>query len=218
MRKLLSIVVLGSICFATQPATAQTDAKAKTVLDGVSKKVSTLKSLKADFAINLTGGKGGKTTDSKKGSLTLKGQKYHVMIAGQEIICDSKTLWTYTKETKEVSVNNYNPAEQTISPAKLLTNFWDKDYKYSYKGSRKENGKDCDVVELVPTDAKKQFSKIELAIDKSTSLIAGGSYWEKNGNKYQIVVSNCITNKDVPDTYFTWVPKDHPGVETVDLR
>ncbi len=218
MRKLLSILVIGGVCFATKPAMAQNDAKAKTVLDGVSKKVGALKSLKADFAINLTGGKGGKTTDSKKGSLTLKGQKYHVLIAGQEIICDNKTVWTYNKEAKEVQVSNYNPAEQTMSPAKLLTNFWDKEYKYSYKGGRKEKGKDCDVVELVPTDNKKQFSKIELAIDKSTSLISGGSYWEKNGNKYQITVSNCVTNKEVPDTYFTWNAKEHPSVETVDLR
>jgi outer membrane lipoprotein-sorting protein len=218
MRKVLSMLALGSICFTTQPTMAQGDAKAKTVLDGVSKKVTALKSLKADFSINLTGGKGGKTTDIKKGSLTLKGQKYHVQISGQEIICDDKTVWTYNKEAKEVQVNNYNPAEQTMSPAKLLTNFWDKEYKYSYKGGRKEKGKDCDIVELVPTDAKKQFSKIELAIDKSTSLIAGGSYWEKNGNKYEISVSNCVTNTNIPDTYFTWNAKDHAGVETVDLR
>ncbi len=218
MRRILSILAIGGICLATQPVLAQNDAKAKTVLDAVSKKVTSLKSLKADFSINLTGGKGGKTTDTKKGSLTLKGQKYHVLISGQEIICDNKTIWTYNKEAKEVQVSNFNAAEQTMSPAKLLTNFWDKEYKYAYKGGRKEKGKDCDVIELTPTDTKKQFTKIELLIDKGTSLIAGGNYWEKNGNKYQITVTNCVTNKDVPDTYFTWNPKDHAGVETVDLR
>ena len=217
MRKALSLLGLG-LCLAAQPVLAQNDAKAKSVLDAVSKKVSSLKSLKADFAINLTGGKGGKTTDQKKGSLTLKGQKYHVMIAGQEIICDAKTIWTYNKEAKEVQVTNYNPAEQTMSPAKLLTNFWDKEYKYAYKGSRKEKGKDCDIVELTPNDKTKQFTKIELAIDKATSIIAGGSYWEKNGNKYQISVTNTVTNANVADTYFTWNSKDHAGVETVDLR
>ncbi len=217
MRKLLSLFVIGSICLAVQPAMAQ-DAKAKSVLDAVSKKVSGLKSLKADFSINLTGGKGGKTTDTKKGNLTLKGQKYHVGIAGQEIICDSKTIWTYNKEAKEVQVTNYNPAEQTMSPAKLLTNFWDKEYKYAYKGSRKEKGKDCDIIELTPNDKSKQFTKIELAIDKATSIIAGGSYSEKNGNKYQISVTNTVTNANVPDTYFSWNPKEHAGVETVDLR
>ena len=52
MRKLLSLFVIGSICLAVQPAMAQ-DAKAKSVLDAVSKKVFGLKSLKADFSINL---------------------------------------------------------------------------------------------------------------------------------------------------------------------
>ena len=45
---------------------AQNDAKAKTVLDAVSKKVNTLKSLKANFTFSLTGGKGGNVTDSKE--------------------------------------------------------------------------------------------------------------------------------------------------------
>ena len=105
-----------------------------------------------------------------------------------------------------------------MSPAKLLTNFWDKEYKYAYKGSRKEKAKDCDIVELTPNDKTKQFTKIELAIDKATSIIAGGSYSEKNGNKYQISVTNTVTNANVPDTYFSWNPKEHAGVETVDLR
>ncbi len=217
MRKLLSVCVLGVFC-AIQPVLAQNDPKAKTILETVSKKVNGMKSLKADFALNLTGGKGGKVTDSKKGSISLKGQKYHVLLSGQEIICDTKTIWTYTRETKEVQVSNYNPAEQTISPAKLFTNFYDKEYKYSYKGEKKEKAKTYDLVELEPVDKTKQFSKIELMVDKSTSLIAGGNIFEKNGNKYQYTVSNYKPNADIPDTYFTWNPKEHPGIEVVDLR
>jgi len=218
MRKILPILAL-AICFAVQPAMAQNDAKAKSVLDGVSKKVSALKSLKANFSLTLVGGKGGKVTDSKKGSLSVKGQKYHVLMGGQEIICDAKTIWTYNKEAKEVQVSTYNPAEQSMSPAKLLTpGFYDKEYTYSYKGEKKEQGKTYDVVELVPTDKSKQLSKIELMVDKATSMIAGGNYWEKNGNKYQITISNFTPNANVTDAYFTWVSKEHPGVETVDLR
>ena len=218
MRKILSVLALAT-CFAAQPAMAQNDAKAKAILDGVSKKVSTLKSLKANFALTLVGGKGGKVTDSKKGTLTLKGDKYHVLMGGQEVICDTKTIWTYSKETKEVQVSNYNPSEQSMSPAKMLTpGFYGKEYTYAYKGERKEQGKNCDVIELVPTDKSKQLSKIELLIDKSTSMIAGGNYWEKNGNKYQITISNFTQNPPVADTYFAWNAKEHPGVELVDLR
>jgi len=197
---------------------AQTDAKAKAVLDGVTKKVTALKSLKANFTLNLTGGKGGKVTDQKKGSISLKGQKYHVLLNGQEIICDNKTVWTYNKESKEVNISNFNPDEQTISPAKLFTNFYDKEYKYSYKGERKQQGKNCDIIELSPLDAKKKFSKIELMVDKSSSIIVGGNIWEKNGNQYQYTVSNFTADPQIADSYFTWEKKDHPGVEEVDLR
>ena len=218
MRKILSIFLL-SVFIAFQSVTAQTDAKAKTILDAVSKKVTALKALKANFALNLTGGKGGKVTDSKKGTFALKGQKYHILISGQEIISDTKTIWTYNKEAKEVQISNYNPAEQGFSPAKLFTpNFYDKDYKYSYKGERKEKDKNCDVIELIPADKSKSVSKIELLVDKTSSMIVGGDYWEKNGNKYHIGVSNVSTNSNIPDSYFTWAQSEHPGVEAVDLR
>jgi outer membrane lipoprotein carrier protein len=218
MKKILLIFALG-ICCSLQTTTAQTDAKAKAVLDAVSKKVTTLKSLKADFALNLIGGKGGKVTDSKKGTFSLKGQKYHILISGQEIISDNKTIWTYNKDAKEVQISNYNPSEQTFSPAKLFTpNFYDKDYKYSYIGEKKEKNNNCDVIELVPKDNTKQLAKIDLLVDKATSMIVGGDYWEKNGNKYHISVSNALPNANIPDSYFTWDPKEHPGVEAVDLR
>lgn len=208
-----------TLCLSVQSSFAQNDPKAKTVLDAVSKKVKTLKSVKANFAINLTGGKGGKVTDTKKGTVTVKGEKYHVELIGQEIICDGKTIWTYNKDAKEVQVSTFNPSEQSVSPAKILApDFYEKEYQYGYKGEKKEAGKNCDVVELVPNDKTKQVNKIELFIDKAASMMAGGDYWEKNGNKYHISVSNLVVNSNVPDTYFSWNSKDHPGVETVDLR
>ncbi len=202
----------------TTPVAAQNDPKAKAVLDAVTKKVGSLKSLKANFTLSLTGGKGGKVNDTKKGSLSLKGQKYHVLLSGQEIICDTKTVWTYNKESKEVNVSTYNPDEQTISPAKLFSNFYDKEYRYTYKGERKEQGKTCDVIELQPLDAKKKFTKIELLVDKASTIIVGGNIWEKNGNNYKYFVSNFTPDSNIPDSYFTWVAKEHPGVEVVDLR
>ncbi len=217
MRKLLTVSAF-VFSLAIQPVIAQNDAKAKSVLDAVSKKVNSLKSLKANFTFTLTGGKSGNVKDSKKGNITLKGQKYHLLLSGQEIICDTKTIWTYNKDAKEVQITNYNPSEQSLSPAKLLTNFYDKEYKYAYKGERKENGKNCDVIELTPADATKKIQKVELLIDKSASMISGGKYWEKNGNVYQWTVSNYAPNTSIPDDFFTWNPKDHPGVEVVDLR
>lgn len=217
MKNLLVAGIVLAMCTAT-PVTAQNDPKAKGILDAVSKKVSSLKTMKAAFTLKLTGGKGGSVTDTRKGNLALKGQKYHITLGNQEIMSDNANVWTYNKDAKEVQVSKYNPAEQSMSPAKLFTpSYFDKEYRYTYKGTRKEGGKDVDVIELLPTDKSKPIAKIELLVDKS-SMITAGNYWEKNGNMYAITISNVTQNTDIPDSHFSWNPKDHPGVELVDLR
>lgn len=217
MKKIVAFFTL-ALFIAANSASAQTDSKAKAVLETVTKKMNSLKSLKANFTLKITGGKGGKVTDSKKGNISLKGQKYHLQLNGQEIICDNKTIWTYNPDAKEVTVSNFNPSEQSISPAKLLTNFYDKEYKYKYAGERKEGGKNCDVIELSPIDASKPVSKIELLVDKATAMIAGGNIWSKNGNKTEYSISNITPNAVIPDSYFAWDAKAHAGVEVNDLR
>jgi len=218
MKFLFSLSILATVCLV-QPVFAQNDPKAKSVLDAVSKKVSSLKTMKANFSLKLSGGKGGNVTDTRKGSIALKGQKYHVELGGTEIFCDNSTVWTYNKEAKEVQVAKYDPTSQAMSPAKLFTpNFFEKEYTYSYKGEKKEGGKNCDILELTPRDKSKQLSKIELIVDKSASMISGGNYWEKNGNKYAIAITNVVQNSDIPDAQFVWNAKEHPGVEVVDLR
>lgn len=215
MRKILILCAI-AIGFTLQPAMAQTDKKAKELLDAAYKKISTLKTLKADFSLEL---KGGGVNDKKKGTFSMKGPKYRVKIAGQEIICDNKTIWTYIEATNEVQVTDYNPDAQTISPTKLFTNgFVEKEYNYKYAGERKINGKVCDIIELTPKEDGKMFSKVQMSVDK-TKTILGGQVWEKNGNTYRYDISNYTPNSPaVTDATFTFDAKKHPGVEVIDLR
>lgn len=216
MKKFIGILSIGLITIAPQ-ALAQNDAKAKTILDNVTKKVNSFKSMKANFSLNLNSANG-KTKQSKSGTFLMKGSKYRINIQGQEIICDNKTVWTYIKESNEVQINNYNPNEQTISPTKLITNFYDKEYKYRYIGTKKSGGKNCDAIELTPINTSKQFSRVELLVDKATSTIAGGSITEKNGNNYTYTISNFVGNAPVDDKVFSFDPKAYKGIEVVDLR
>lgn len=215
MKRLLILSVV-ALCSLAEPALAQTDAKAKTVLENVSKKINGLKSLKANFALHLMSANG-KTKQTKKGTFYMKGPKYRVALGDQEIICDNKTVWTYVKAANEVQVSNYNPNEQTISPTKLFTNFYDKEYKYRYMGNKSFNGKSVDMIELLPVVQGKQFSKVELAVDK-TNTIVGGNVFEKNGNQYRYEVSGFTPNAAVNDALFSFDTKQYPGVEVVDLR
>ena len=214
MRRFLPLFLAFSLTCSVV-ANAQSDAKSKAVLQEMTKKMSSLKSMKANFVLNITGTK---VKDTKKGNIALKGEKYHISLSGQEIICDTKTVWTYNIDAKEVQVSAYNPSEQSMSPAKLLTNSYEKEYQSVYKGEKKEKGKTFDVVELKPIDANSKVNKIELLIDKSTSVVSSGNIWEKNGNRIQYTISNFTPNAPVTDALFSWNAKEHAGIEVVDLR
>jgi len=215
MKRLMILCVL-ALCSLVQPVAAQNDTKAKTILNAVSKKINSLKSAKANFALHLMSANG-KTKQSKKGTFYMKGPKYRISLADQEIICDNKTIWTFVKSANEVQVNNFNPNEQTISPAKLFTNFYDKEYRSRYAGTRTVSGKACDIIELIPVSNGKQFSKVELAVDKSSTVV-GGNIYEKNGNQYRYEVSGFTPNASINDAQFTFDARKYPGVEVVDLR
>ncbi len=211
---ILSITVLFANLFS---AHAQNDEKAKAILQSVSKKINSLTTAKANFSLHLSGGNG-KVNETKKGTFLMKGPKYKITLNGQEIYCDAKYIWTLNKEAKEVQISRYDPKEQTISPAKLFTDFYDKEYKYRYVGEKKIGTKVCDVIEMVPLDQSKKMTKIELSVDKATHIIVGGNVWEKNGNKYQYEISNFTPNTPIADNTFIYNALEHPGVEVVDLR
>lgn len=215
MKKLVSVCAIALCCIA-QPVFAQNDAKAKGILEAVSKKVNGLKSMKANFSLKIAGANG-KVMDTKKGTFYLKGPKYRISLGEQEIICDNRTVWTYLKDIGEVQVSSYNPNDQTISPAKLFTNFYDKEYRYKYAGEKTKGGKKYDMIILTPSGSGKQFSKVELMVNKDKT-IAGGKVYEKNGNQYEYEVSNFQVNPAISDSYFTFDKSKHPNVEVVDLR
>ena len=89
MKKNLILIV--ALCLNALGAIAQ-DAKAKAILDAVSANLKTMKTMKANFTLSIS-----KTKETKKGIVSMKGTKYFVSIGnGQEIYCDSKTIYTFT--------------------------------------------------------------------------------------------------------------------------
>lgn len=88
----------------------------------------------------------------------MKGSRYHITFGNNNIISDGKTVWNYDPSAKEVTVNNANNSEKTMTPQKLFTNFYDKDFAYSLAGEKTVGGKKVQEVVLLPTDKSKPFS------------------------------------------------------------
>ncbi|MGN7821199.1 outer membrane lipoprotein carrier protein LolA [Chitinophaga varians] len=214
----LTGLLLGGIVFSGMAQSkGVSDPKAKTVLDGVSSKFKSLKTVMANFILKVEGANNS-VNDSKKGTVYLKGAKYKVTLPGQEIISDNKTSWTYAKDVNEVTINNVDQSSGAMTPAKLFTNFYDKDYLYRLDGETNEKGKVLQNIEMTPTDKSKNIFKVIVSVDKKNQSIAKMKVFEKNGNHYTYEITSFTPNANVADAIFTFDAKKYPGVEVVDLR
>lgn len=193
----------------------QSDPAAKKVLDAVSTKFKSYKTVEASFQLSIVNASG-KSLGTKTGKVYMKGTKYRISLTGQEMFCDGTTIWNYDKAANEVTISKIDPTANSITPQKLFTNFYDKDFLYKLNGVVKEGGKNTQEVELTPIDKTKPFFKVLLYIESST--IWTTKVMEKNGSKFTYQVSNMKTGKPITEDVFVFDAKKYPGVEVVDLR
>lgn len=215
---LFSILLLANITAFAQPkGMGKNDADAKKILDGVSAKFKSFKTVTAKFNLKIENS-AGKVQGSKSGVVNLKGTKYRINITGEEIYSDGNTTWTYDKSSNEVQINNVERSATTITPQKMFTNFYDKDFLYKTNPDVKVGGKTMQEIELTPIDKSKPFFKVLVDIDKATQTIRQTKVFEKNGNRYTYSVVSMSTNTALPDALFVFDAKKYPKAEVIDLR
>lgn len=210
----LSISVAG---FSQNNSTGKSDPEAKAILDKVSKKFKSYSSVQAGFNLKVEDAKG-KVQGNQNGTVYMKGAKYKVIIPGKEIICDGSNTYTYDKSSNEVTITKVDPSANMITPQKIFTDFYDKDFLYKLNGEKKIGGKTLQEIEMTPVDKSKPFHKVYLYIDKAAQTIKSTRILEKNGNKYTYTVSSFNPKVPLTDAQFTYTKNKYPGAEEVDLR
>ncbi|TCS85456.1 outer membrane lipoprotein-sorting protein [Anseongella ginsenosidimutans] len=198
----------------SQPAN---DPEAKEILDAVSAKYRAHDYIKAVFSYTFNS-PSENVTQTEEGSLYVQpgGNKYRVKVAGQEMISNGTTSWVYLPEVNEVQVSDAAAGSGELNPAQLFT-LHEKGFKYVLKGESNIDGKQVHLIDLVPLESS-PYSKIELAVEKSASLIRQLKVFDKNGNHYIYKIKTINFNPDPDSDFFTFSKADHPGVEVVDLR
>jgi len=210
-------LLLGLVLTVLTGFSQSNDPAAKKVLDAVSKKFKSYKAVQSNFTLQIEDGNG-KVQGTKKGTVFMKGQKYKVNITGQEIYSDGKDVWTYDKGANEVTITQLDVSGSGISPQKLFTSFYDKDFLYKLNGEKKVGGKVMQEIEMTPVDKTKAFHKVYLLVDKKAQTIYSTKVLEKNGNKYSYTVNSLNGKAAISDDVFTFNKAKYPGVEEVDLR
>ncbi|MBA3898648.1 MAG: outer membrane lipoprotein carrier protein LolA [Bacteroidetes bacterium] len=212
------IILTAFLAFNMANAVAQDDAKAKAILDEVSAKTKTYASIKASFSYNLEN-KDANINETQEGSISIKGKKYRLEIAGQEVISDGKSVWTFLKDANEVQINTVEEAaDDAITPTNIFT-IYEKGFKYKFEAEKTENGKAVYIINLNPIDVKgKPYHTVKLTIEKATKQILSIKVLSKDGNHYTYTVKNFTPNAEMPESTFTFNTAKYPKVEVIDLR
>jgi len=188
------------------------DPKAAALLDEVSAKAKAYKSIKVEFSYTMVNAKA-KINEEKTGTLLVSGDRYKMTAAGQTVICDGKTIWTYIAASNEVQVNTLENKDEALTPSKLLTS-----YNANFKSKIiKSTDPAVESVELVPTTAK-NFTRAILGIDKSKKQVKSFTLFDKSGNTFSYKIKNYLTDTAVTPADFTFDAKKFPGVEVIDMR
>lgn len=217
----MKILTGGLIClffssltaFAQPKGMGNNDPEAKKILDAVSAKFKTFKSVQSKFAIKIENSSS-KLLENKAGNVYMKGIQYRISLPNQEIFCDGSNVWTLDRAAKEVTISKLDPSNNTITPQKLFTNFYDKDFLYKLNDGKKS----IQEIELTPIDKSKPFFKLIVYVNKAAQTISSIKIFEKAGNRFTYTVGAMNSNVPVADAMFVFDIKKFPGIEVIDLR
>lgn len=213
MKKLLLILPLLVFVKLTF---AQYDPKALETLDAMSKKYKSIPAFEANLSYTLTNDVE-KINEEFKGKISVKGDKYRLVLPEQEVINNGTTVWTYLPEAKEVNIDSYDPNSDEINPSKIYDTY-KKGYKYLYLQDKTEGGVLCEEIDLVPEKKDAQYFKIKMFISKKDKSIQSFTMFDKSGNRYKYTLTKFNPEANIADSYFSFDPKKYPGVEVIDLR
>ena len=195
-------------CFSTF---AQKDPSAKVILDQIGAKVKNSKGILVSIQM-VSKNSQGKAMGTKQISLKMKGDKYSLKQGLMEILCDGLIIYNFDG-VNSISKSSMGESDQTLSPQKLLSGNYDKEFNFSLLSQSASKA----TIELFPIDKRKSFQKVTLIIDKLKSALSNASILDKSNNTTDVKVLSISYTAQLADNLFIFNRAKYPkNVEIFD--
>lgn len=179
----------------------QEEAKAKQLLDEVSKKMNTYENIYVEFKYKLDNNEEDIHQETR-GNVTMKGDLYNVNFLGTNQVFDGKKVYTIIEEDEEVNISQGNADdEDTITPSKFFS-FYKNGYTYSWDVLQNLNGRKIQFVKLVPIDSNSEIQHILLGVDVKTNHIYTLIETGNNSTVTTLTISKFKTNQPLSKSLF----------------
>lgn len=197
--------------FIVLSSSAQKDPQAKAILDQLGIKMKQSKGILVNIQL-ITKNSKGKAMGSKSINLKMKGDKYLLNEGKMEILCDGSSIYNFDG-VNSISKSGVSESDQTLSPQKLLSGNYDKDFTFNLLSQSSSKA----TIELYPIDKRKNFQKVTLIIDKLKSALSNATILDKSNNITDVKVVSINYSSQFTDKLFIFNRAKYPkNVEIFD--
>jgi len=216
MKQTIKIFVAIAVLFNSTLLMAQYDPKAKRILDAMSEKYKQIPAFKANFSYKIESTEDD-VAENVNGNIVVKKNKYKIDLGEQTVFNDEENVWVYLKEVNEVTITEYEPDPESLSPTEV-PNMYKEGFKYRFVEEKKINGSTNEIIELNPEDTDLSYFKIELSIDKQNKTLHSWKFFYRNGRQYTYYITDFKPDPKINDNVFVFNEADYDDVDVVDLR
>ena len=202
MKSLLSTFVL--LLFTLVSFSQANDPKAEAILNKLSEKAKTYKTLEAKFTFTQEDKKE-EDVSSQKGVVKVKGDKYMLILGDFQIYNDGKITWTYDSDLNEATKDYTEDVRDPDSPtfSEMLT-MWEKGFSYKFEEEKTINGVTYQIINVYPLKSNdKPYHTAKLTINKQKEEIVKIILLGKDGINYTYELSEFKVNMPLSDDTFT---------------
>jgi outer membrane lipoprotein carrier protein len=213
-------IIMGfAVLLAANFTWAQSDTKATQILEEVSAKTRTFKSMSADFVFSMDNDEMD-IHEKNEGTIIVKGKKYVVKLPdlGVEVFSDGETIWNYMEDGNQVTISSLEGSENELMDPSSIFSIYERGFRSEFVAETREGDKILYKINLFPDVDEYQVNKIEVTIDKATSMLNSASLYATDENVYNIVVKKMEPNKEFADSEFIFDKSKYGDLEVIDFR
>lgn len=136
-------------------------------------------------------------------------EKYSLEILDIQQMFDGKTLYTISKDDKEITVSKPSPqSDDFLTPTKVLA-LYKTNFKASLDKKATVNGKSLQYIKLVPS-GKSESDYVLIAVDTKNNTLYEYKEFLKGGGQRTITIKEYLENLIIPKSLFKF---DQPKYE-----
>jgi outer membrane lipoprotein-sorting protein len=157
-------------------------------------------------------------SENLEGTIQMRGDKFVLITPDMRTWYDGRTQWTYGIHTDEVYLSTPAGDDLQFMNPMILLRTYKQGYNLSYTGeSTADTGRMAHDIRLT-SKGSSDVERIEVQIEKASSLPVRMTVFMKNGVRSLIRISKMQTGVNQPDSFFKFNPADYPDAIEIDLR